>query len=151
MGLWLYPAKQMFLGVYWNQPVCPSVCAQNTSFCESAGRGITSHLVIILVIFGIILTLYLTIQTFNDPILEGFGKPMRKGEKAGNQRFLLFPPCFLAFLKQISIFQSHFIFSSGNAFNLDQFKILSFGKELRKYLQKEINFLIGTVGLVKEV
>ena len=36
----------MFLGVYWNQPVCPSVgvsvCVQNTSFCQSAGRGINS-------------------------------------------------------------------------------------------------------------
>ena len=45
----LYPAKQMFSGVYWNQTVCPSirvsVCVQNTSFCQSAGGGIKSHLV----------------------------------------------------------------------------------------------------------
>ena len=34
----------MFSVVYWNQHVCPSirvsVCVQNTSFCQSAGRGI---------------------------------------------------------------------------------------------------------------
>ena len=57
----------MFSGVYWNQPICPSnssleqedlnprsfspknvcvsVCAQNTSFCQSTGRGTKSHLV----------------------------------------------------------------------------------------------------------
>ena len=44
----------MFSGVYWNQPVCPSACVrlwvrmsacvQTTSFCQSAGRGIKSHL-----------------------------------------------------------------------------------------------------------
>ena len=32
--------KQMFSGVYWNQPVCPSVsvsvCVLNTCFCQSA-------------------------------------------------------------------------------------------------------------------
>ena len=42
-------AKQMFSGVYWNQPVCGFfhlfVCVQNNSFCQSAGRGIKSHLV----------------------------------------------------------------------------------------------------------
>ena len=43
----------MFSGVYWNHPVClsvcVSVCVQNTSFCQSAGRGIKSHLVTALV------------------------------------------------------------------------------------------------------
>ena len=43
----------MFLGVYWNQPVCPSVhvsvCVQNTTFCQSAGRSTKSHLVTALV------------------------------------------------------------------------------------------------------
>ena len=34
----------MFLGVYWNHPVCPSVCVQNTSFCQRAGGGINLHL-----------------------------------------------------------------------------------------------------------
>ena len=44
----------MFSGVYWNQPVCPSirvsVCVQNISFCQSAGRGIKSYLVTALVL-----------------------------------------------------------------------------------------------------
>ena len=47
------PAKQLFSGVYWNQPVCSpvcgSVCVQNTSFCQSAGGSIKSHLVTALV------------------------------------------------------------------------------------------------------
>ena len=50
----------MFLGVYWNQPVCPSVrpcvcvsvCVQNTRFCQSAGGGIKSHLVTALILNG---------------------------------------------------------------------------------------------------
>ena len=49
----------MFSGVYWNQPVCPSVCAsvrvsvcvQNTTFCQSAGGGTKSHSVTVLVNF----------------------------------------------------------------------------------------------------
>ena len=53
------PVKRMFSGVYWNQPVCPSVyvsarvsvCVQNTTFCQSAGRGIKSHLVTALILF----------------------------------------------------------------------------------------------------
>ena len=40
----------MFLGIYWNEPVCPSidvlvyvsVCVQNSSSCQSAGEGINS-------------------------------------------------------------------------------------------------------------
>ena len=55
---------------------------------------------------------------------------MGKGENAGYQHFLLIPQCFLPFAKQISIFQAIFVLSSANAFNLEQFKILSFGKEL---------------------
>ena len=41
----------MSSGVYWNQPVCPSMCqsvrlcTKNTSFCQSAGGGIKSQLV----------------------------------------------------------------------------------------------------------
>ena len=53
------PEKRMFSGVYWNQPVCPSVCVsvrvsvcvQNTSFCQTAGGGIKPHLVTALVFF----------------------------------------------------------------------------------------------------
>ena len=36
----------MFSGVYRNQP---SVCVQNTSFCQRAGGGVKSHLVTALV------------------------------------------------------------------------------------------------------
>ena len=45
----------MLSGVYWNQPVCPpvrvSVSVQNTRFCQSAGEGIKSHSVRVLVLF----------------------------------------------------------------------------------------------------
>ena len=47
------PAKRTFSGLYWNQPVCPSVHVsvrvsvgvQNNSSCQSKGGGIKSHLV----------------------------------------------------------------------------------------------------------
>ena len=55
-----------------------------------------------------------------------------KGENAGNQRFLLFPQCFLAIPKIISAFEVKFILSSANASNLDQSEILAFGKELNR-------------------
>ena len=47
-----------------------------------------------------------------------------------NQHFLLFPQWFLPFPKQK--FSVTFILSPANAFNLDQSKILSFGKELNE-------------------
>ena len=55
-----------------------------------------------------------------------------KGENAGNQHFLLFPQCFQPFQTQISIFQPLFFCPSANAFNLNQSKNMSFGKELIK-------------------
>ena len=55
-----------------------------------------------------------------------------KGENAGNQHFVRFPQCFLPILKQISISVT-FILLSANAFNLDQSKILLFGKKLTLY------------------
>ena len=50
----------MFSGVYWKQPVCPticlcvnvSVCVQNTTFCQSSGGGINSHSVTALILFA---------------------------------------------------------------------------------------------------
>ena len=60
--------------------------------------------------------------------MKPFENIVGKGENAGNHHFLLFP-CFLHFPKQISIFQSFFLLSA-NGFKLDQFKTLSFGKEL---------------------
>ena len=45
----------MYLGIYWNQPVCGcvcvSVCVQNTNFCQDAGGGMKSHLVTALIFF----------------------------------------------------------------------------------------------------
>ena len=53
-----------------------------------------------------------------------------KGENAGNQLFLLFPPCFSTHPNLNFNFWVTFILSSANAFNLDWSKILLFGKEL---------------------
>ena len=64
-----------------------------------------------------------------------------KGENDGNQQLLLLPQCFLPFL---SIFESNLL-SSANAFNLDQPKMLSFGKELTLY-----NTILIFKGLGKE-
>ena len=47
----LYTHKTNVFGVYWNRPICPSVCrcihpcVQNNSFYQSAGRDIKLHLV----------------------------------------------------------------------------------------------------------
>ena len=57
---------------------------------------------------------------------RAFENIVRKEENAGNQDF----QCFLPFLRQISIFQLHSILSFANAFNFEQSKVLSFGKEL---------------------
>ena len=63
--------------------------------------------------FGLGLTLYHTIPTFNDPekafenIAEGAFENITEGENAGNQHFLLFQPCFLSFPNHISIFERH--------------------------------------------
>ena len=53
-------AKQIFSGLYWNQPVCLSVClsirvsicVQNTTFCHSTGGAIKSDSVTPSVYFG---------------------------------------------------------------------------------------------------
>ena len=74
---------------------------------------------------------------YNKP----FENIVGKGENAGNQHFLLFPQCFLPFPKQVSFFSVTFILSSANAFNLDQSKILSFGKETHKFEGQ--NFIVG--------
>ena len=79
------------------------------------------------------LTLYHSILTFNK-----FGKRdlfkkkniVGKGENAGNQHFLLFPQCFLPPLRASFNFSAIFVLSSANAFNLNQSKNSSFGKEL---------------------
>ena len=58
-----------------------------------------------------------------------------KGENAGNQHFLLFPQGFLALLKTEIIILATFNLLSANAFNLDQYRILSFGKDLNDFSQ----------------
>ena len=70
-----------------------------------------------------------------------------KGENAGNQHFLLSPQWFQLFPTQSSISKSQcflpirnkfsvaFNLSFANAFNLDQSKILLFGKKLRDFLE----------------
>ena len=79
------------------------------------------------------LTLYHTIPTFNDP--EEKKKPSKKivekGENAGNKHFLLFPQCFQPYpSKNKNHHFSYFILSSANAFNLEQSRMLLYGKEL---------------------
>ena len=69
------------------------------------------------------------IHSLMTPKKEAFDNIVGTGENAGNQHYHLFPPCFLPIPKQILISQFHLILSLANAFNLDQSKILSFGKE----------------------
>ena len=57
-----------------------------------------------------------------------------KEENAGNQHFLLFPQFFLSLSKAKIFTIVNFILLSGNAFNLDQSRILSFGKEFNPLL-----------------
>ena len=55
-----------------------------------------------------VLSLYHTVPTFKDPWERGLLKKfLGKGENAGKQHFLLFPKCFLPFLKQNSNFELH--------------------------------------------
>ena len=49
------------------------------------------------------------IPTFNTLTKKALENIVGKGENASNQHFLLFPQCFLLFLKQLSIFQAHLI------------------------------------------
>ena len=61
-----------------------------------------------------------------------------KGEIAGYQNFLHFPQCFQAFPREILTTSVIFILSS--ALNLDQSKILYYGKELT--LSQMTNFTL---------
>ena len=62
--------------------------------------------------------------------MEAFENILGKGKNAGNQHFLLFPKYFLPIPTRISVFELPL--SSANAFNLDECKILSFGKGKKK-------------------
>ena len=81
------------------------------------------------------LTLQHTIPTFNDPKEERFGKHhgrLWKGENF-NQNFILFPKMFSTLSRGEIIILTTPILLSANAFNLDQAKVLLFGKELTHY------------------
>ena len=88
--------------------VCVSVCVQNTSFCQRAGRGINSlpndkYLDVTKLkacVEGKINVAHMMISVFDK--VENI---VAKGENAGNQHFLLFPQCFLkaSFLKSLKV------------------------------------------------
>ena len=65
----------MFSWIFFNQPFCPHVCVQNTSFCQSPGWGINSHLVTALVITKFILSSGNALKLVNSKI-ESFGKDL---------------------------------------------------------------------------
>ena len=80
---------------------------------------------------------------------SGFWKQGEKEQNCNNQHFLLFPQCCLHTERQVLWFEKTFSMSSSNAFNLDQEKRLSCGKEIldiltektaniRKHLYKDL-------------
>ena len=69
---------------------------------------------------------------------RAFENIVGRGENAGNRHFLLFPQCFLLFQNTEIIICVTFILLYANAFNLDQSKILSFGKELTLFSKLNI-------------
>ena len=54
------PQKTWFFGVYWNQPVCSSMCPsvyKILPFCQSAGGVIRSHSVTVMILLNLLLFL----------------------------------------------------------------------------------------------
>ena len=96
-----------------------------------------SYFIICHYISHLLLTLYHTIPTFSHPEKEAFWKHCGEKERI-NQHFLLFPTMFSTLPKSNFNFWFTFILSSANAFNFDQSKILSFGKELTEMGQVTI-------------
>ena len=78
-------------------------------------------------------TLYHTIPLVTALKKRPFENIVGKGENAGNQHFLLFPQFFHPSQKEFLCFLVTFKLLSANAFNLDQSKILVFGKGLTHY------------------
>ena len=76
------------------------------------------------------LTLYHTISTFNNPKEKHFGKYCGKRRKCLLPAFSPFPTMFSTLSKTEIIILATFNLLSANAFNLDHFRIFSFGKEL---------------------
>ena len=67
--------------------------------------------------------------------MKPFENIVGKGENAGNHHFLHFPTIFSTRPNTDFNFSVTFILWSANAFNLDQFKKLLFGKGLRSLLK----------------
>ena len=63
---------------------------------------------------------------------KAFENILRKGENAGNPAFSPFPTMFSTCSRINFNFSVTFILSSTNAFNLEQSKNLSYGKEVTK-------------------
>ena len=78
---------------------------------------------------GSTLTLYHIIPNFNDPEKEVFRKKCGKRRKCWLPAFSPFPTMFSTLSIPNFIFSVTFFLPSANAFNLDQSKILSFGKK----------------------
>ena len=77
------------------------------------------------------LSLYHRITTLSDLEKEAFWKHCGKRRKCWSPAFSPFPTMFSTLPKSNFNFWVTFILSSANAFNLDQSKNLSFGKELK--------------------
>ena len=79
------------------------------------------------------LTLYQTVQTFNDTKEEGFRKHRGKKRKCWLPAFSLFPTSLSTLLKREIVILTTIIMSSTNVSYLDQSKILLFCKELNMF------------------
>ena len=62
--------------------------------------------------------------------VQVFESIVEKEEIARNEQFLLFPQCFLSFLRTFPPYQSNLKLSSANSFSLEESTILSYGKGL---------------------
>ena len=78
-----------------------------------------------------LLTLYHTVLTFNDPVEEACGKHCGKRRKCWKPPISPSATMFSILSKREIILLEIFKLSSANAFSLGQSKILLFGKELR--------------------
>ena len=132
----------MFLGVYWNQPVClfmcPSIheclCVQDETFCHSVGKGIKSHSVtaLVFIVFKVFELYHVTkfwtcpnlqqylvgdksnLAELEKIMFEWFENFIGKGENAGYQHFLLFKQCF----KKLSVWRG---LSPWNTYNNNRY------------------------------
>ena len=90
-----------------------------------------------------VLTLYHTIQIFNNPQGRRLWKTLWEKEKMLVTRFSPFPTMFSTLSKREIIILATSNFTSANAFNFVQSKILSFGKELTikcNSVKQQLNF-----------